>query len=76
MQPVRTKLSKQKRRSSVLPSEAMEEKLVNLLNSTTAERARRSIKYMISLFRYKILKSFTIFSGCLAATKMAHSITI
>lgn len=58
MQPVRTKLSKQKRRSSVLPSEAMEEKLVNLLNSTTAERARRSIKYMISLFRYKILNIF------------------
>lgn len=50
-QPVRTKLSQQKRRSSVLPSEVMEEKLVNLLNSTTAEKARQSIKYMISLFR-------------------------
>lgn len=48
---INTKPSQGRRRSSVFPSELMEEKLTNLLNSTSALRARNSIKYMISIFK-------------------------
>ena len=47
----KTSSSQTRRRSSVSPSELMEEKLANLLNNTTAQRAWESIKYMISLFK-------------------------
>ena len=40
-----------RRRSSVFPAELMEEKLTNLLQSTSALRARESIKYMITVFK-------------------------
>lgn len=46
-----TKPSRGRRRSSVFPSELMEEKLTNLLQSTSARRARESIKYMITVFK-------------------------
>jgi len=50
-QAINSKPSQRRRRSSVFPSELMEEKLTNLLNSISALRARNSIKYMISIFR-------------------------
>ncbi|KAJ7378056.1 hypothetical protein OS493_024718 [Desmophyllum pertusum] len=50
-QQLKTKTSQARRRSSALPCELMEEKLTNLLNSTTAQRAKEAIKHMIGLFK-------------------------
>lgn len=46
-----SKPSQGRRRSSVFPTELMEEKLTNVLNSASALRARESIKYMITVFK-------------------------
>ena len=46
-----TNMTQAKRRSSMQPIEIMEDKLRNLINSTTTQKAWDSIKYMISLFK-------------------------